>query len=51
MDRENSITLLWPEWGSIPIPFDPQSEMQPIAPQTRIALVVLRVDELSKITL
>jgi hypothetical protein len=33
MDREKSLTLLWPEWGSIPIPFDPQSEIQPIAPQ------------------
>jgi hypothetical protein len=26
MDRENSLTLLWTEWGSNPIPFDPQSE-------------------------
>jgi hypothetical protein len=26
MDRENSLTLLWPEWGSNPIPSDPQSE-------------------------
>jgi hypothetical protein len=35
MDRENSLTLLWPEWGSNPIPPDPQSEVQPIAPQAR----------------
>jgi hypothetical protein len=26
MDRENSLTLLWPEWGSNPIPSDPQSD-------------------------
>jgi hypothetical protein len=26
MDRENSLTLLLPEWGSNPIPSDPQSE-------------------------
>jgi hypothetical protein len=25
MDREHSLTLLWPEWGSNPIPSDPQS--------------------------
>jgi hypothetical protein len=25
MDRENSLTLLWPEWGSNPKPSDPQS--------------------------
>jgi hypothetical protein len=25
MDRENSLFLLWPEWGSNPIPSDPQS--------------------------
>jgi hypothetical protein len=25
MDRENSPALLWPEWGSNPIPSDPQS--------------------------
>jgi hypothetical protein len=25
MDRENSLTLLWPEWGSNPIPSNPQS--------------------------
>jgi hypothetical protein len=35
MDRENSLTLLLPEWGSIPIPSDPQSRIQPIAPQAR----------------
>jgi hypothetical protein len=32
MDKENVHTLLWPEWGLIRIPFDSQSEMQPIAP-------------------
>jgi hypothetical protein len=26
MDRENSLTLLWPEWGSNPVPSDPQSD-------------------------
>jgi hypothetical protein len=26
MDRENSLTLLWPEWGSNPMPSDPQSK-------------------------
>jgi hypothetical protein len=26
MDRENSLTLLWPQWGSNPVPSDPQSE-------------------------
>jgi hypothetical protein len=26
MDRENSLTLFWPEWGSNPIPSDPQSD-------------------------
>jgi hypothetical protein len=25
MDRENSLTLLWPEWALNPIPSDPQS--------------------------
>jgi hypothetical protein len=33
MDKENSLTaLLWTAWGLIPISFDPQSKMQPIAP-------------------
>jgi hypothetical protein len=27
MDGENSLTLLWPEWGSNPIPSDPQLEL------------------------
>jgi hypothetical protein len=27
MDRENSLTLLWPKWGSNPMPSDPQSEL------------------------
>jgi hypothetical protein len=35
MDRENSLTLLSPEWGSIHMTFDPQSEMQPVAPQAQ----------------
>jgi hypothetical protein len=26
MDREKSLTLLWPEWGSYRIPSDPQSD-------------------------
>jgi hypothetical protein len=26
MDRENSLTLLLPDWGSNPIPSDPESE-------------------------
>jgi hypothetical protein len=26
MDRENSLTVLWLEWGWNPIPSDPQSE-------------------------
>jgi hypothetical protein len=26
MDRENSLTLLWPDWGSNPIISDPQSD-------------------------
>jgi hypothetical protein len=34
-DRENSITLLWPERGSIPIPTDPHSDIQPIALKAR----------------
>jgi hypothetical protein len=29
MDRENRLSLLLPEWGSNPVPFDPQSEAQP----------------------
>jgi hypothetical protein len=28
MDKEEILTLLWPEWGSIPIPSDPQSDAQ-----------------------
>jgi hypothetical protein len=30
MGSENSLNLLLSEWGSIPIPSDPQSEIQPI---------------------
>jgi hypothetical protein len=26
MDRENSLTLLWSDWGSNPMPSDPQAE-------------------------
>jgi hypothetical protein len=29
----NSLTLFWTKWGSIPMPSDPQSEMQRTAPQ------------------
>jgi hypothetical protein len=32
MDRENSLTLLWPEWGSNPIPSDPQSASNRLCP-------------------
>jgi hypothetical protein len=35
MDRGNRITLLWPNWGSTPIPSDSQSEMQLIAAQAQ----------------
>jgi hypothetical protein len=38
MDRDIThinLTLLWPDWQSNPVPSDPQSEMQPIAPQLR----------------
>jgi hypothetical protein len=31
MDRGKRLALLWPEWGSIPIPSDSLSEMQLIA--------------------
>jgi hypothetical protein len=49
MDRENILTLLWPEWGSNPIPSDPQSASNRLRHRlglmhVAVVLQVLQVD-------
>jgi hypothetical protein len=43
MDRENRLTLLWPEWGSSLIPSDPQSELLTDAPQAQAKSLTKRL--------